>query len=833
MLRFKKVLVINVLIVLVCTYNAYGQFPFGGGAKGPTIKGKITGTLIDSITGESVGFAAIALKKSGKKDVIDGTLSEDNGTFVFQNVVNGKYDVLVSFLGYEEKLIEIETTLRNPDKDLGKIYLRPSTVLLDAVEISEERSIFENKVDRIVFNAENDASIAGGDATDVLRKVPLLSVDLNGNVSLRGSESVRILINGKPSGMFSSNVADALKMFPADQIKKVEVITSPSAKYDGEGSAGIINIITKRQNIEGLAGSVNASAGIRQNSLFTNLNAGKGRLGLSSNAAIFYSNPVVGSIDFLRENFGTGQPTIYQQNGEQCTSRLGANGNFSAFYDFNGFHSINSSLNFRGFGFNIDGDVTGFLSDPNLGLRNDFTRKNVGDNFNGGFDWNTDYTMKFENQPDRELSFGFQLSKQKSNQDFSVIEEHTFLTFINRDARIFNDGDNTETTFQVDYTHPFSKVTKLETGAKLVLRSIDSDFRNEVFNSEQGAYVIDPQFSDFFDYDQDVYAGYVSLNTMIKKFSIISGLRYEATRIGGSFRSGDIDPFSFNYYNLLPSFTISRNLKNFKSIKLSYTQRIQRPGLNFVNPFNNNQDFLNRTIGNPELEPEIAHQVELGYNFNFVGFTIFSAVYFRRTVDIVEQIANVIDQAITVNTFDNVGTNNSLGTNLFITRSIGKLTVRTGGNVFSYNAKGIVLGNELSRKSFEYNIFFNGDYSIKGTWKADFFGFFRSPRRNLQGDTPAFSIWGFGVRKDFKNSSIGINMIEPFERAKIFETDIRGENFRQVNAFAIPFRSIGVNFRYKFGSVDFKERRSKVKNTDVKAGEDQGGMPAGGGMQRG
>ena len=195
-------------------------------------------------------------------------------------------------------------------------------LLLDAVEIVEEKTLIENKIDKLVFNAENDASIAGGDASDVLRKVPLLTVDLNGNVSLRGSQNVRILINGKPSGMFSGNVADALKMFPADQIKKVEVITSPSAKYDGEGSAGIINIITKKQQIEGVAGNVNASVGNRQNSLFSNLNAGRGRFGSSLSGAIFYSVPLDGITEFYREdNTRAGIRTISQNCGQLSRGR--------------------------------------------------------------------------------------------------------------------------------------------------------------------------------------------------------------------------------------------------------------------------------------------------------------------------------------------------------------------------------------------------------------------------------------------------------------------------------------------------------------------------------
>src|SRR5690606_38493930 len=219
---------------IVITMNAmHAQFPGGGMPKGPELKGKITGTVIDSLTGQPIGYATLSITKKGSKIILDGILSQEDGSFTFSEVKTGSYDITVSFLGYEDKKLEkVETTLKSPDIHLDKIILSPSTVLLEAVEITEDKALIENKIDKLVFNAENDASIAGGDATDVLRKVPMLSVDLNGNVSLRGSQNVRILINGKPSGMFSGNVADALKMFPADQIKKVEVITAPSAKYD-------------------------------------------------------------------------------------------------------------------------------------------------------------------------------------------------------------------------------------------------------------------------------------------------------------------------------------------------------------------------------------------------------------------------------------------------------------------------------------------------------------------------------------------------------------------------------------------------------------------------
>jgi ferric enterobactin receptor len=821
------------LLLSFLTLISYAQFGLPGGAQGSTIKGKIKGILIDSISGETLPFASLTLKKEKTTAILDGILSDENGKWSFENVKTGKYEITISFLGYNDKTIKnIETTGKNPDVDLGKVLVSSSAVALQGVEVKANRSLIENKVDRLVFNAENDASIAGGNATDVLRKVPLLTVDMNGNVSMRGSSNVRILINGKPSGMFSSNVADALKMFPADQIKKVEVITAPSSKYDAEGSGGIINIITSKSNIEGIAGSVNASAGTRQNSLFTSLNAGKGRLGSSASGAVFYMLPSDGVLTFLREEIDptSGKKSIFKQAGTQSTSRLGANGNASLFYDFNAYHAINTSFNFRGFGFGTDGVTSGDMNDQIRNITDTYTRKNDGDNLQGGFDWNTDYTMKFEKHKDRELSMAFQYSKENNDQNQDLVETHTVNTLLNRDAIIKSDGDNHEYTYQMDYTHPLKRGNKLELGGKMVRRNIISDYTNQVKNGE-GVYVALPLLSDLFDYHQNVMAGYASFSYVLaKKYNIIAGARYEHTAIDGDFKKSDAASFDNSYQNLLPNFTISRNLKNFRSIKVSYSQRIQRPSLAFINPFNNNADFFNRTIGNPKLNPELTQQVDLTYNTNFKGFTIFSSVYYKHAKDIIEQTIRV-ENGVSINSFQNIGQNNAVGLNIFTMKNIKKITLRTGGNIFTYNANGVINGQNLSRQTYEYNLFVNGEYTISGSLKADMFGFFKSPTRTLQGDNPSFSIYGLGLRKEFKNSSIGFNVIEPHTANKNFNTNVKGLNFTQASSFSLPFRSIGINYRYKFGSVDFKERSSKVKNTDLKTdgnGQQGSGTPAAG-----
>ncbi|MEO6850482.1 MAG: carboxypeptidase regulatory-like domain-containing protein, partial [Mucilaginibacter sp.] len=272
-----------ILLAIFCSVlSAKAQLGIGGGS---TIVGRISGTLVDSVTKKPLDYASVSIFRSTGKSPLNGVLTDEKGNFKLDGIHPGSYKLRIVYVGYPEKFVDgIVTTDSKPDNNVGIVIISPSAKALKEVQITGQGALIENRIDKIVYNAEKDLSSAGGNATDILQKVPLVSVDINGNVSLRGDQNVRVLINGKPSGATSASLSDVLKTIPADQIKTIEVVTSPSAKYDAEGSAGIINIITKQKNISGISGSVSGGMGTRQNNGNLNLNYNKNRFSLSVNA---------------------------------------------------------------------------------------------------------------------------------------------------------------------------------------------------------------------------------------------------------------------------------------------------------------------------------------------------------------------------------------------------------------------------------------------------------------------------------------------------------------------------------------------------------------------
>ena len=803
----KKILLL-ITVFFLTIVGARAQFPMGPPTAAKSkITGRISAVVLDSATKKPIDYATVSLvnMKDGKS--VNGGVTDEKGKVVLQNVMPGTYKLAAGFMGYATKTIQVSTTDAKPDQNAGTIYLASSQNRLKEVAIVGQQALIENKVDKLVYNAEADITNAGGDATDVMRKVPMLSVDINGNVQLRGS-AVRVLINGKPSGTMASSVADALKMIPAEQIKSVEVITSPSAKYDAEGSGGIINIITKKNTSEGTSGSINASAGTRSNNGAFNLNVKTGRLGLTTSLGTNHAYPQRSSVVTLNNAIQNGVNNTISQTGFSKWSRLGYNGSLGLDYDLNAYNNFSTNVKFNSFS-------NGGPGESNI-LVNDVFSRNIRDMDMSikNMDWNVDYRRKTKREGE-ELSASAQLSTGRNASDFS----NRFLSAGIPDVVVLgsNTGKNNEYTLQTDYVLPFSKTTTLETGLKGIIRDISSDY--------------DVAAQDF-DYSQDVAAAYGVMGFKLgKKVTAKAGLRAEYTRIDGL--AGNAVRFDNDYFNLFPSIVLSQTMKGMSTLKVSYNRRIQRPSLSFLNPFRNESDVFNPMEGNPKLSPELSDNLELGYSTFIKGSVINASVFYRNTSDVIESAITPFEengQSKNLTTYINVGTSKSYGFNVFGSynpKPKWTLMANFGLNTYEVNnsERNVNTGTFVN-----YTAFLRSAYALPGGWNTELWGVVNSPKRTFQGKTDMMYFYGGALKKDImkKTATIGLNVLNPFSRDLNIKTRNTTATSSQSTNIHYPLRSFGLNFSYKFGKLKFTEKKT-IKNDDLKKEDNQ---QQGGGLER-
>jgi len=812
---------------------------------GSTITGKIAGTVIDSVTKKPVQYASVAIYLSSGKTPLNGMLTDANGGFKIYNIHPGSYRVTITFVGgYKTKTINpVVTSGSKPDANLGNIKIRPDNGDLGEVSITAQAPLIESHIDKIVYNAEKDITNVGGNASDVLQKVPLVAVDINGNVSLRGDANVKVLINGKPSGAMSASLSDVLKTIPADQIKSIEVITSPSAKYDAEGSAGIINIITKQKNVSGISGSVSGGIGTRQNNGNFNLNYNKNRLSISANIGGNLTWPQTSITKFSQTITSDTSRNSLQSTRNSTIKRYGTISSLTAGYDINSYNNITSTFRYNRGGFNQTGPSTTSSSSTIHGTTVDtsfasqYQNNTIQHNLFYGFDWSMDYTHKFHKEGE-ELDLSAQWSHSAVNTDYTntYTGESPYA-----DQRGLNDGTNNEYTLQADYTLPISKLLKFEAGGKTTIRRLNSNF--DTFGGDD-LDVLDPANSDLYDYNQNVYAGYsVFTLTLPKNYTILAGGRFENTTINGEAISTEpgLSPVDQNYNIFIPSLTIQKQFGTSQTLKLSYSKRITRPSLTYLNPFVNMSNPQSETEGNPNLSPEISQTIELNYNTFIKSSVINFSVYYKHINGLIESIltpTTVNDSTKgTLSTYQNIGSNNSWGSSFFGSiNPIKILTIRGSINAYTYNPDptgAFVQDHSAEGTYIQYNAFGMAEVDLKSI-VGQVFAIENSPRRTIQGTNPSFSLLGFGVRKQFDNkkASIGINVLQPFNKYKYFDQNISSPGLTQTSSTAFPFRSVGLTFSYSFGKLTFSNPKTKSNNPDEEKQDDQGGpggAPAAGG----
>lgn len=813
--------------------SAKAQFGGMGAPQGPPPEGKIQGQVYDSLTNEPLGFANVVLQEALEKKDVDGVLTEDNGKFKIKNLKNAKYNVVISFLGYQPKTMGPYKINKDVQEyNLGKIYLSPNATDLNEVTVVGQKDLIENKIDRMVYNAERDVTSKGGTAADVLRRTPLLTVDLEGNVSMRGSSNLRILINGKPSTIMSSNVADALKMIPADVIEKVEVITNPGAKYDAEGTGGIINIVTKTKKIQGVSGSIYASAGTKSSNLGTNLTVRMGQFGINANVGgYFWRGNGESNID--RENLLASVTPYYKQQGTSSNYGGGLFGQIGADYDINSKNSLSLTTRFPINLFHSDNGMTTYGGYTSSSLPFLFRRESDALNRTIGTDINLDYKKTYGKETEREfgLSAQYSYSNKKSEYEADQFDSLHVLTYKENSPNL---GLNKELTFAMDYLHPISKSINLEVGAKTILRNVYSDIYYDTLNLSNQQYLRDHDRDNIFDYDQDVAAAYSQITFPItENLKARAGLRYEHTFIKGSTAADDND-FKNNYSSWVPSGLIAYTLKDKSTLKFSYSRRIQRPSLAYLNPYVNYNDPTNISYGNPELEPELTESLELSYSFTKDVKNATISVYHKITNDLIDNYRFVDTLGRTNSTYNNQATSFSSGMSINAgIMKLGTIILNSTVNLYYQKIKSDQYA-DVKNDAFSYSLNGFANVYITPSLGITFFGFVNSPRLTTQGKQSSWFVYSIGLRKDMwkKMGGITIGIDNPFHPKMNLGSEFKSDSFSYTADNKFLGWGIRVGLDYRFGKMEFGGNQKKRKgnlNDDLKQGEGDGGGSGGGG----
>ena len=831
----KKLLFLIILVFSYYQINAQtpGVAPLGSA--------RITGIVMDSGTNTPVPYATVALIDPNTKKPVNGDICDDKGKFTLSKIEAGVYNISISFIGY--KPVEI-TSVEVPDRgevNLGTINIAAEVTELAEIKVEAQRELIEEKVDRTVYNAELDATTRGGDATDVLKRVPMLSVDLDGNVSLRGSQNIRVLINNKPSTITAGSVADALKQIPADEIKSVEVITSPSAKYDAEGTGGIINIITKKNNLQGLTMDIRGGVGLRGSDLHLGGNYRKKKFGISLGG-------------FMRSNYnapGSFQNSQLTKNADDDqllntqsadTRRQGLFGRYSLNwdYDINKKNYLSGSIQYGARNQNVyqDGLLTQtFQNDvlTNISNRNVNTK-----DLSGTTDISVTYGHTFK-KPQQELSLMALYSLNNRTNDFtnSILDNNDFSVT----SRLLNNNksNNREMTFQADYTSPIGNTQIIEFGAKQILREVTSNYQLFQAEGANGPYVPNQNstLSNVFNYDQNVSAAYMSYTVNIaKKYGIKVGSRYEYTTINAKFQDGTEVTIP-SYGVIVPSINLSKKFKAGNMLKLAYNRRISRPSIQFLNPNIQASNPLNISYGNPSLDPEFTNNFELGYSTYMKSVSLNFSTFYNNTNNAIQSVRDVVGQDTIRTTYQNIGLENAYGISIFTNINMGKkLTLSGGGDVYYADLKNNV-PNPLYNASnqgwvYSYRLF--GGYNFTEKWGLQFFSFYRGRQVQLQGFQGNFFIYSLALKRDIANKrgSIGfgaenflgkgINIRNQLNSPII---DQSGNSFNKNLSFKITF-----NYRIGKMSMDGPQRRRKsINNDDLKEGGNGGENNSEGGNQ--
>lgn len=714
--------------------------------------GSLQGTVLDAATSAPVGFASVAIYDNATKALVDGNITDDDGKFEIA-IPFGSYYAVIDFMGFDSFQTPAFTIDRdNRRHDLGTVKISATTADLDEVVVQGERTKMELSLDKRIFNIGQDLANAGGTATDILMNLPSVTVDPEGNVRLRGSENVRILIDGKPSGLVSFKGSSGLQQLSASMIETVEVITNPSARYEAEGMAGVINIVLKKENTQGFNGSFEVITGTPTNlGLAANLNYRHNRINWFINYGVAHRRLPFNSTLYQEVYTEEGTQLLRQEN-DGVVKSLNNNVRAGLDYFFNEKSILTGSYMLRRSDAHrvLDIQYNDYLNSESNMLS--YTRRRQEeDEKEPNSEANLTYKRSF-GQKGHELTAAVTYLDYWENSD-QLYTQYTFLPdgTEQRSKSVIqtsvNDEFERQWLFQLDFTKPIGKEGNLETGIRSSFRNMENDF-NVSEKTESGDFVALPGMDDIFLYQENIHAVYGILGNKTNKFSYQAGLRAEVTDVGTTLvRANETNPR--DYVNLFPSAHVTYTINPDNSFQVSYSRRVRRPFYNDLSPFVTFSDSRNFFSGNPDLEPEFTNAYEMGHIKYFDKASLFSSVYYRSTTDKIDRIRTVDEEGNSRTITQNLLSEKSMGvefTGDYSPNDWWKMDLNV--NLFHAHIDGSNIMEDYTAKTFSWFARYSSRFSFSNGLEVQVRGNYEARQKTAQGVRKSLTYADLSASKD-------------------------------------------------------------------------------------
>ncbi len=803
-------------VIGLMSYNSFAQ--------NQELKGNIRGTIIDSSNNQKIAYATISVKLENNTQ-LRSTLSKDDGSFLIEKLPQGKHLVSVLNVGFKKISKEIEITPDNSTINIGNIFLAPQDNLLQEVQVTTDKPLVKQEVDRISYDVQSDPESKFQTALDMLRKVPLITVDADDNIQVKGSGNFKVLINGRPSSLVARSPKDVFKAMPASSIVKIEVITNPPAKYDAEGLAGIINIITTQK----LESGYNGTIGTRYNfpwgpGINASLTLKKNKFALSGYYGMGYQD--IPTTSFNSSRIGVSQETKLLQDGTNKNMWMWQYLESEMSYEFDTLNLLTATIGSN------PGHATQ-KSSQNTSLYNStgnldqfYILTNDGNNNWTGTDLGLNFQHGFKRNKEQLFTLSYKYSPSSNNSEMKIASQQNFNYTFNPYNQKNNSGTK-EQTYQLDYVHPVKKVD-IEGGLKAITRNNYSDYTQHNFDPMLNTFVYDSAGSNNFNYQQNVFSFYNSYNIKLENWGVRVGARLEKTTVDADFKTTSTT-VKQDYINIIPSISIQRKFKNMNSVNLGYTQRIERPSIWELNPFVNQTNPRFISYGNPNLKAVLTNNFEMGFS-TFKKGSINVGASYSFANNTIQNVTSLDADTISRDTYENIGKDKKLGVNANISIPFSpKFNVNFNSMISFIWIEGTLNSQLYKNSGLQGNAYAFASYTLPKDYRIRINTGYYSPWIQLQGQSNEYVYTSISVSKDFfdKKLTINANLSNPWKKYRAWEQEFNTSQFIQTSHYQNFYRSYGFSISYRFGKLDggVKKNQRGISNDDVKgkSGGQQGG----------